>query len=203
MGMRRRRVAELDAELTGSNPIDVLITFPPGADLYAPQTLATIADVHRTLETEPGVGNVWSLETLRRWLAEKMGLTSIAALKQYVSYLPRYLVQRFIAQDQKAVIVSGLVPDKNLPTLVPIVDRAAGAAQRSPRGASRLFDLGDGPFRHRGPQQRRHDQRPQSRADGRIRLHSRLHRARVPLSGRSARRACCRAFFQWSRRARC
>ncbi len=113
----------LDAELTGSNPIDVLITFPPGAGLYAPQTLATIADVHKTLETERGVGNVWSLETLRRWLAERMGLTSVDTLKQYVSYIPRYLVRRFISQDQKAVIVAGVAPDKNLPTLVPIVDR--------------------------------------------------------------------------------
>ena len=114
---------QLDAELAGSNPIQVLITFPPGASLYAPQTLATIADVHHTLETEPGVGNVWSLETLRRWLTEKMGLTSVAALKEYVGYLPRYLVRWFISEDQKAVIVSGVVPDQNLPTLVPIVDR--------------------------------------------------------------------------------
>jgi uncharacterized protein len=114
---------ELDAELTGSNPIDVLITFPPGAGLYAPQTLAIIADVHKTLETEPGVGNVWSLETLRRWLAEKMGLTGVDVLKEYVHAIPRYLVRRFIAQDQKAVMVSGVVPDKNLPTLVPIIDR--------------------------------------------------------------------------------
>jgi uncharacterized protein len=114
---------QIDAELTGSSPIEVLITFPPGDSLYAPQTLATIADVHHALETEPGVGNVWSLETLRRWLAEKMGLTSVAALKEYVSYLPRYLVRCFISEDQKAVVVSGVVPDKNLPTLVPIVDR--------------------------------------------------------------------------------
>ena len=115
--------SQLDAELAGSNPIDVLITFPPGADLYAPQTLATIADVHRTLETEPGVGNVWSLDTLRRWLAEKMGLTGVDALKQYVDLLPPYLVRSFISPNQNAVIVSGVVPDKNLPTLVPIVDR--------------------------------------------------------------------------------
>ncbi|HKN30643.1 MAG TPA: MMPL family transporter [Roseiarcus sp.] len=114
---------QLDAELTGSNPVDVLITFPPGATLYEPQTLATIAAVQETLQTEPHVGNVWSLETLRRWLAEKMGLTSVAELKEYVSYLPRYLVRWFISKDQKAVIVSGVVPDKNLPTLVPIVDR--------------------------------------------------------------------------------
>jgi uncharacterized protein len=113
----------LDEELTGSNPIDVLITFPPAAGLYAPRTLATIADVHKTVETEPGVGNVWSLETLRRWLAEKMGLTGVDVLKRYVDVIPRYLVQRFISKDQNAVIVSGVVPDKNLPTLVPIVDR--------------------------------------------------------------------------------
>ncbi|MGO9741319.1 MAG: efflux RND transporter permease subunit [Roseiarcus sp.] len=113
----------LDTELTGSNPIDVLIVFPPGASLYAPRTLATIADVHRTLETEPDVGNVWSLETLRRWLAGKMHLTDIAVLKQYVDVLPRFLVRRFISANQNAAIVSGLVPDKNLPELVPIVDR--------------------------------------------------------------------------------
>jgi predicted RND superfamily exporter protein len=113
----------LDAELTGSNPIDVLITFPPGISLYAPQTLSTIAEVHKALESEPGIGNVWSLETLRRWLIEKMGQSSVAVLKQYVDLLPRYLVRRFISRNENAVIVSGLVPDKNLTKLVPIVDR--------------------------------------------------------------------------------
>ena len=63
----------LDAKLTGANPIDVLIEFPKGASLYSPETLATIADVHALVEKQAGVGNVWSLETLRRWLAEKAG----------------------------------------------------------------------------------------------------------------------------------
>jgi predicted RND superfamily exporter protein len=53
----------LDAKLTGANPIDVLIEFPKGASLYAPETLQTIADVHSTVEKTAGVGNVWSLET--------------------------------------------------------------------------------------------------------------------------------------------
>ena len=131
---------ELDAELTGSNPIDVLITFPPGAGLYAPQTLATIADVHKTLETEPGVGNVWSLETLRRWLAEKMGLTSVAALKEYVelsSALSRAALH--IAGPERGDRVrrrarqepAGAGSDRR---------SAAGATRRGSRRASRLCE---------------------------------------------------------------
>jgi uncharacterized protein len=111
----------LDAEISGSNPVDVQIIFPPGLGLYAPQTLATIADVHRVLEGQPGVGNVWSLESLRRWLAEQMGLTGADALRQYVDELPVFLVRRFVAEDQNSVMVFGLVPDKSLTQLVPIV----------------------------------------------------------------------------------
>ena len=61
--------SRLDAKLTGANPIDILIEFPKGASLYAPGTLATIADVHTIVEKQAGVGNVWSVDTLRRWLA--------------------------------------------------------------------------------------------------------------------------------------
>jgi len=113
----------LDSEISGSNPIQVLITFPPGLDLYTPQTLATIADVQRVVESQPGVGNVWSVESLRRWLAEQMGLTGVGALRQYVDELPLFLVRRFVAADENSVVVFGLVPDKNLPQLVPIVDQ--------------------------------------------------------------------------------
>src|ERR1700684_1141513 len=97
----------LDAKLTGANPIDVLIEFPKGASLYAPETLQTIADVHAMVETQAGVGNVWSLETLRRWLAEKAGSSDVATLKEYVSLIPEHLVRRFISADQKAVVVWG------------------------------------------------------------------------------------------------
>jgi predicted RND superfamily exporter protein len=113
----------LDAKLTGSNPLQVLIQLPPGASLYDPQTLDTIGEVHKALETQPGVGNVWSLETLRRWLAEKMGKSDVATLKQYVDLLPQYLVRRFVSEDQKSVIVSGFVPDKDSARLLPIVNQ--------------------------------------------------------------------------------
>ena len=113
----------LDAKLTGANPIDVLIEFPKGASLYAPETLQTIADVHSMVETQAGVGNVWSLETLRRWLAEKAGSSDVATLKEYVSVIPEHLVRRFISADQDAVVVSGRVPDLDSSQILPVVEK--------------------------------------------------------------------------------
>jgi uncharacterized protein len=113
----------LDAKLTGANPIDVLIEFPKGESLYSPETLQTIADVHAMVETQAGVGNVWSLETLRRWLAEKVGTTDVATLKDYVNLLPKHLVQRFISADQDAVVVSGRVPDLDSSQILPVVEK--------------------------------------------------------------------------------
>src|SRR4051812_31994484 len=113
----------LDAKLTGANPIDVLIEFPKGASLYAPETLQTIADVHSQVEKSAGVGNVWSLETLRRWLAEKAGSNDVATLKEYVSVIPEHLVRRFISADQDAVVVSGRVPDLDSSEILPVIEK--------------------------------------------------------------------------------
>ncbi|MDP1865211.1 MAG: MMPL family transporter [Bradyrhizobium sp.] len=117
----------LDAKLTGANPIDILIEFPKGASLYAPETLQVIADVHSMVETQAGVGNVWSLETLRRWLAEKAGSSDVATLKEYVSVIPEHLVRRFISADQDAVVVSGRVPDLDSSAILPVVDKLDAA----------------------------------------------------------------------------
>ncbi|WP_407192716.1 efflux RND transporter permease subunit [Bradyrhizobium sp. STM 3566] len=123
---KRQAVAasdRLDAKLTGANPVNVLIVFPKGESLYSPETLQTIADVHATVEKAAGVGNVWSLETLRRWLAEKAGSTDVATLKEYVNVIPEHLVRRFIDAEQDAVVVAGRVPDKDSSQLLPIVDK--------------------------------------------------------------------------------
>jgi predicted RND superfamily exporter protein len=123
---KRQAVAasnRLDAKLTGANPVNVLIQFPKGESLYAPETLQTIADVHATVEHEAGVGNVWSLETLRRWLAEKAGSSDVATLKEYVSLIPEHLVRRFIDADQDAVVVAGRVPDLDSSQLLPVVEK--------------------------------------------------------------------------------
>jgi hypothetical protein len=117
----------LDAKLTGANPIDVLIEFPKGETLYSPETLQTIADVHAIVEKAAGVGNVWSLETLRRWLAEKVGNTDVGTLKEYVNAIPKYLVRRFISADERAVVVSGRVPDLDSSQILPVVEKLDGA----------------------------------------------------------------------------
>ena len=113
----------LDAKLTGANPIDVLIEFPKDETLYSPQTLAVIAEVHKLVEEQAGVGNVWSLETLRRWLAEKAHTDDVATLKEYVDVLPKHLVRRFISEDQRAVVVSGRVPDRDSSQILPVVEK--------------------------------------------------------------------------------
>jgi uncharacterized protein len=117
----------LDAKLTGANPIDVLIEFPRGASLYDPATLRTIGDVHAVLENQAGVGNVWSLETLRRWLTEKAGVSDVAVLRRYVEMLPEHLTRRFIAAEQDAVVVSGRIPDVDASRLRPVVESLDGA----------------------------------------------------------------------------
>jgi uncharacterized protein len=113
----------LDAKLTGANPVDILIEFPKGASLYAPETLKTIADVHALVEKQAGVGNVWSLETLRRWLAEKAGSRDVGTLKEYVNLIPEHLVRRFIDAEQDSVVVAGRVPDLDSSQLLPVVEK--------------------------------------------------------------------------------
>ena len=122
----------LDAKLTGANPLDILIEFPPGASLYDEATLSCMAEVHAILEKQAGVGNVWSIETLRRWLAEKAGKFDVTTLRQYIDILPPYLVRRFLSAEEDAVVVSGRIPDKDASQLLPVVeslDKSLGAVR--------------------------------------------------------------------------
>lgn len=113
---------QIDAKLTGSNPVDILIEFPRGVSLYAPETLEVIGQAHALMEKQAGVGNVWSLETLRRWLVEKAGISDVAVLRQYADVLPEHLRRRFISAPQDAVVVSGRIPDVDASKLLPVVD---------------------------------------------------------------------------------
>ena len=88
---------QLDEKLTGANPLHVMVDWPQGKSLYDLDVLKVIGDVHSLVETQSGVGNVWSIETLRRWLAKTQEDTP-ERLKQYVDILPDYLPKRFLEE---------------------------------------------------------------------------------------------------------
>ncbi len=118
----------LDQKLTGANPVHVMIQWkggrldPSGISLYDPATLSAIADAHDVLERQAGLGNVWSLESLRRWLHEA-GDDNIATVKRYVGILPEHLVHRFIDKDENAVLVTARLPDIDASEILPVVEK--------------------------------------------------------------------------------
>ncbi len=113
---------QLDAKLTGANPLHVMIDYPKGKTLYDPDVLKVIGDVHAIVETQSGVGNVWSIETLRRWLAKTQEDTP-ERLKEYVSILPDYLTKRFIDEPDNSVVVTGRIPDIDVSNLLPVIEK--------------------------------------------------------------------------------
>jgi uncharacterized protein len=116
---------QLDAKLTGANPLHVMVDYPKGKSLYDPDVLKVIADVHSILETQSGVGNVWSIETLRRWLAKTQEDTP-ERLKEYVDILPDYLTKRFIDEADNSVVVTGRIPDIDVSNLLPVIEKLDG-----------------------------------------------------------------------------
>jgi predicted RND superfamily exporter protein len=116
----------LDAKLTGANPVDVLVEMPDGVGIFDARALAVLGEIHRIVEQQAGVGNVWSIETLVRWLAES-GQTDIATLQQYVSLLPAHLTRRFVAAEGDAAVVTGRSPDIDASDLLPMVNKLDAA----------------------------------------------------------------------------
>jgi hypothetical protein len=112
----------LDQKLTGANPVHVMIQWTGGQSLYDVATLSAIARAHEVLEKRAGLGNVWSLDSLRRWLAEA-GDPSIETVKRYVGILPEHLVRRFIAKEEDAVLVTARLPDVDASEILPVVEK--------------------------------------------------------------------------------
>jgi uncharacterized protein len=112
----------IDSKLTGANPFHVMIQWQNGASLYDPATLKVIEETHLALEKAAGLGNVWSLESLRRWLREN-GTDDVETVKKYVHLLPEHLVRRFIAKDETAVLVTGRLPDVDASQILPLVQK--------------------------------------------------------------------------------
>jgi uncharacterized protein len=114
--------ARIDQKLTGANPVHVMIEWKTGESLYSPRPLEVIAKAHEVLEKEAGLGNVWSLESLRRWLKEA-GEDNPATVQKYVGYLPEHLVRRFIDKQGDAVLVTGRLPDVDSSRILPVVEK--------------------------------------------------------------------------------
>lgn len=114
--------AELDQKLTGANPLHVMVDWPQGKSLYDTEVLEVLGEIHARLETQSGVGNVWSMETLRRWLA-KTGEDTPGKLKQYLDILPDHLTQRFINEEQRSAVVTGRIPDVDISDLLPVIEQ--------------------------------------------------------------------------------
>ena len=131
--------ASLDKKLTGGNPAHIMIKWKDGRSLYDPTVLDAIAKAHQALESEAGVGNVWSLDSLRRWLAEA-GDTSIETVKKYVKILPESLQRRFIAKEENAVLVTGRLPDVDSSQILPLVEKLDHALD-SVRKANPDFEI--------------------------------------------------------------
>ncbi|MEN2495280.1 MAG: hypothetical protein TECD_01201 [Hyphomicrobiaceae bacterium hypho_1] len=118
--------ASLDRNLTGANPIHIMIEWSNEASIYDEKTLSVIKASHNILEEQAGLGNVWSLESLRRWLAAA-GDDSTETVRGYVRILPTHLQSRFLSNDQKAVLVTGRLPDidaNKLLAKVELIDNA-------------------------------------------------------------------------------
>ncbi len=126
--------AKLDEKLTGANPVHVMIQWKkgteadPGIGLYDVSTLSVIARAHQVLEKEAGLGNVWSLESLRRWLAEA-GDARVETIKSYVDILPKHLTRRFIDENESAVLVTARLPDIDSSQILPIVEKIDSALE--------------------------------------------------------------------------
>ncbi len=84
--------ARIDQKLTGANPVHIMIEWTTGEDLYSAGPVQVIAETHAVLEKAAGLGNVWSLESLRRWLHDA-GDDKLETIKKYVGLLPQHLVR--------------------------------------------------------------------------------------------------------------
>jgi len=114
--------SRLDEKLTGANPVHVMIEWTDGQSLFSDQVLDVIEEAHAVIEAQSGFANVWSVETLRRWLAEA-GDSSIETLLKYVGLLPEHLTRRFIAVEEDAVIITGRLPDVDASEILPLVEK--------------------------------------------------------------------------------
>jgi len=129
----------LDAKLTGANAIDVLIEFPKGTSLYAPDTLQTIADVHSAGgETGRRRQRMVAGNAAAGGWRKRPEVPTFATLKEYVNLISRIFGAAFHFRRSGSVVVSGRVPDLDSSEILPVVRKARSSPGYGAQGASRL-----------------------------------------------------------------
>lgn len=114
----------LDAKLTGAIPVHIMVRWPENKTIEDPEVLNVIASSHRIFERYEEVGNVWSVETLRRWVKDNTGSDDPKEVIGYLDRMPAHLTIRFLNKDQNAVLITGRLPNLDADETVPIVRKA-------------------------------------------------------------------------------
>lgn len=112
----------LDAKLTGAHPIHIMLEWPQGKKVTDDRIIEALAGAHALIEKQAGVGNVWSVDTLRQWLIDA-GETGPGVLADYISRLPDHLVRRFISKDETSALVTGRLPNLDAEDTVPVLNK--------------------------------------------------------------------------------
>lgn len=110
----------LDEKLTGVQPIHVMVRWTEGVKLFDDEVLSAIGAAHAIMDHQPDVGNVWSLDTLNRWLM-RGGEDARQYLEPYIEMLPEHLTKRFINPEQNGALVTGRIVNLDASQTVPIV----------------------------------------------------------------------------------
>ncbi len=112
----------LDVKLTGAHPVHIMLRWPDGEEVTSPRIIKAIAETHRLVEKQSGIGNVWSVETLNRWLKDA-GKSEPGVLKDYLGKLPKHLQKRFISSAVPSALVTGRLPNLDAEDTVPVLRR--------------------------------------------------------------------------------
>jgi hypothetical protein len=102
--------ASIESKLAGIYPLQVLVQWPDGLTIESKRVLGAVSEVHELLERRHLVRNVWSLESLQRWLGADQ-LSPASDLRAYLGLLPANLKDRLVNEPQRAAMVAGFIPD--------------------------------------------------------------------------------------------
>lgn len=113
----------IDVKLTGAVPIHIMVRWDEKRSIESDEVLEAIAASHKLLEDASGVGNVWSVETLRRWLEKNLNVSDPKIVADYVRKMPPHLSNRFVNEKANSVVVTGRLPNLDADETVPIVEK--------------------------------------------------------------------------------